>query len=93
MLLKKKQEQSEHSSKDSYIMPKRVPLREDDSNTRSSRKEQKSNDRHLKRESHEKSVFEEEETLEEQGYGVLLRDMKRCIKGESSEEVVLREKE
>lgn len=36
--------------------------------------------------SHKKSMYEEEETLEEQGYGVLIRDMKRCIKGESSTE-------
>ena len=36
--------------------------------------------------SHKKSIYEEEETLEQQGYGVLIRDMKRCIKGESPSE-------
>ena len=30
-----------------------------------------------------KSVYEEEETLEEQGYGILIRDMKKYIKGGS----------
>jgi len=31
--------------------------------------------------------------LEEQGYGLLLRDMKRCIKGDHPEEVNIREEE
>lgn len=31
-----------------------------------------------------KSVYEEEQTLQEQGYGVLIRDMKRYIKGGSN---------
>ena len=30
-------------------------------------------------------MVEEEETLEEQGYGELLRDMKRCLKGDVQE--------
>lgn len=67
-------------------MPKRVPLREDINTSRSLKKDQQSQDKPHKKSSHEKSVFEEEETLEEQGYGLLLRDMKRCMKGEQVEE-------
>jgi hypothetical protein len=84
VLFKKKAEPAEHSSKEGYILPKRVPLREEDFSSKSYRNAQRSNDKPLKKDSHEKSVFEEEETLEEQGYGLLLRDMKRCIKGEHS---------
>lgn len=64
------------------IAPKRIPLKEDVNTSRSSRKEQLSGEKNFKKEPHERSVYEEEETLEEQGYGLLLRDMKRCIKGE-----------
>lgn len=68
------------------IAPKRMPLKEDVNTSRSSRKEQVSGEKNFKKETHEKSVYEEEETLEEQGYGLLLRDMKRCIKGEHASE-------
>jgi hypothetical protein len=57
-------------------------LKEDVNTSRSSRKDQLSGEKNFKKEPHERSVYEEEETLEEQGYGLLLRDMKRCIKGE-----------
>jgi hypothetical protein len=64
------------------LAPKRIPLKEDISTARSSRQDQISSEKNFKKETHEKSIYEEEETLEEQGYGLLLRDMKRCIKGE-----------
>ena len=60
VLFKKKPETSENTSKDSYIMPKRVPLKEDDFNSKSYRKDQRSNDKAApKKESHDRSVFEE----------------------------------
>lgn len=60
VLFKKKHDHSEHTSKDSYIMPKRVPLKEDDFNSKSYRKDQRSHDKPIpKKESHDKSVFEE----------------------------------
>ena len=80
----KKKTDSE-AGKDAKILPKRIPLREDVNTSRSVRKDT-SHDKPSKKSSHERSVFEEEKTLEEQGYGLLLRDMKRCIKGEHSEE-------
>lgn len=61
---------------------KRAGSREE-SYTNRSQKYNGSQEKSFKNEnsSHKKSVYEEEETLEEQGYGVLIRDMKRCIKG------------
>ena len=59
VLFKKKQEHSEHTSKEGYILPKRAPLKEEDFNSKSYRKDQRSNDKPLKKETHEKSVFEE----------------------------------
>ena len=64
---------------------KRTPLREDINTSRSIRKEI-SHEKPSKKSSHERSILEEEETLEEQGYGLLLRDMKQCMKGDSEEE-------
>ncbi len=75
-------------------LQKRPPLREDNHTSRSHKKEGKESNKlreksrdleQRSKESHQKSIFEEEETLEEQGYGVLIRDMKRCIKGEKLE--------
>ena len=71
---------------------KRAPLRED-SYTNRSQKHELSKEKSVKSHqqesssSHKKSIYEEEETLEEQGYGVLIRDMKRCLKGDSREEI------
>lgn len=59
VLFKKRNDTSEHSSKEGFIMPKRVPLKEDDYNTKSYRKDQKSSDKPIKKETHERSVFEE----------------------------------
>lgn len=80
----RKRNETPEASKEQKILPKRMPLKEDVNTSRSNRKDQISGEKNFKRESHEKSVYEEEETLEEQGYGVLLQDMKRCIKGEQS---------
>jgi hypothetical protein len=57
--------------------------REDSYTNRSKKNNSGSHEKSIKNEnsSHKKSIYEEEETLEEQGYGVLIRDMKRCIKG------------
>ena len=57
VLFKKKNEHSEHNSKEGYILPKRVPLKEDDFNSKSYRKDQRSHDRQIKKEPHERSVF------------------------------------
>ena len=75
--------------KEIKIIQKRVPFKDENRNTsRSNRKEQFSGEKYIKKEkeSEEKSIFEEEETLEEQGYGILIRDMKKCIKGGQVEE-------
>ena len=52
VLFKKKNEHAEHHTKEGYILPKRVPLKEDDFNSKSYRKDQRSNDKFTKKESH-----------------------------------------
>lgn len=67
---------------------KREQSKEDSYTNRSKKNNSESHEKSFKNEnsSHKKSVYEEEETLEEQGYGVLIQDMKRCIKGDSTSE-------
>lgn len=53
VLFKKKVEHPEHHSKEANILPKRVPLKEEDFNSKSYRKDQRSNDKLGKKDSKE----------------------------------------
>jgi hypothetical protein len=61
----KKKGDAPESSKEAKILLRRAPLKEcaNTNTSRSSRKEEPSGDKNKKKETHEKSVFEEEETL------------------------------
>lgn len=52
MLFKKKVEHPEHHTKEANIVSKRVPLKEEDFNSKSYRKDQRSNDKFAKKDSH-----------------------------------------
>lgn len=56
----RKKNDTPETSKEQKIMPKRIPLKEDVSTSRSFRKNQLSGEKNFKKESHEKSVYEEE---------------------------------
>ena len=54
----KKKIDTPETSKDAKLLPKRIPLKEENNTSRSNRKEQVSGEKNFKKETHERSVYE-----------------------------------